>query len=353
MKVKASKYGQLIGAILARFWCDSSLSVELGDEELTRVTPLLIKTGAGALGWWRIRDSDLTLSPSASELHQSYRFHTIQAAVRLDRIKQLFRHLRSAGLDALLVKGWAVARLYPQPGLRPYVDLDLVLKPEDFQAMSELQDHLPGGEYLIDPHCGFDKLDDLSTDELYGRSKLVNVDNVQIRVLCDEDHLRVLCLHMLRHGALRPLWLCDVAALLASRSADFDWDRCLGDNRRIRDWIACSIGLTHQILGIEVTDTPVEKLAKALPSWLTPAVLKQWEAPYPPWRYYEPMETYMRHPKGLFKGLLKRWPNPIEATSSINGPFNEWPRFPFQVGNCILRATQFLSELAKTDSKQP
>ena len=351
MKGTASNYGQLIGFILARFWCDSRPPVELSDEELTSLTPLLIKTGAGALGWWQIRDSVPSSHPSASELHQSYRFHTIQAAVRLDRIKRLFRHLRTADLDALLVKGWAVARLYPQPGLRPYIDLDLVLRPEDFLVWKELQAHLSDGDYLIDPHRGFDKLDDLSTDELYGRSKLVNVDDVQIRVLCDEDHLRVICLHMLRHGALRPLWLCDIAALLASRSEDFDWDRCLGKNRRRSDWIACSIGLAHQLLGVDVTGTPVERRARNLPKWLVPAILKQWEAPYPPWRYHEPMEIYLRKPMGLFRGLKNRWPNPIEATSSVNGPFNEWPRLPFQIGNCILRATKFIVDLSKTPAQ--
>ena len=46
-----------------------------------------------------------------------------------------------------------------------------------------------------------------------------------------EDQLRQLCLHLLRHGACRPLWLCDVAVMLESLPGDFDWDRCLGGDR--------------------------------------------------------------------------------------------------------------------------
>jgi hypothetical protein len=350
--VAPTRYGQLIAILLARFW-DQQPPRDISADQLAELTPFLIKTGAGALAWWRIKDSDLAAMEAAPQLHHAYRFHTIRSAVHKQKLSQLFELMRAAGVEPVVVKGWAVARLYPESGLRPYVDIDLCVRQEEYSTAEYVQNHLPGKEFWIDLHGGSAKLDDHSFETLYSRSRLVKLGEVGIRVLCDEDHLRVLCLHMLRHGALRPLWLCDIAVAVASRPADFDWDRCLGHNRRIRDWIACSIGLAHQLLGVEVTGTPVEKRAKALPSWLTPAVLKQWEAPYPPWRYYEPMETYLRHPKGLFKGLIKRWPNPIEATSSINGPFNEWPRFPFQIGNCILRATQFLTELAKTDSKQP
>ena len=351
LKVAATRYGQLIAAVLARFWYEDPPPPEVGADELAEVTALLIKTGAGALGWWRIRNSDLITSEAAALLQQAYRFHSIRSAVHKHKISELFTYLRSAGVEPLIVKGWAVARLYPESGLRPYIDIDLCVRPEDYSTTEAIQNSLSGAEYWIDLHRGLDKLDDSSFDELYNRSKLVKLGEVDIRILCDEDHLRVLCLHMLRHGALRPLWLCDLAILLASRAADFDWDRCLGNNRRRRDWIACGIGLAHQLLGADVSGTPVEKRARNLPTWLVPAILKQWEAPYPPLRYYEPMDVYLRHPKGLLNGLRKRWPNPIEATSSVNGPFNEWPRFPFQVGNCILRTTRFLAELSKTTAK--
>ena len=350
-RVKAVRPAELVRAILARFWEQPSPPVEISARELVEVTPLLIQTGAGALAWWRVRNSDLISNPAVSQLHEAYRFHTLQAAVRKDRIQKLFNRLSAARLEALVVKGWAVARLYPEPGLRPFIDIDLVVKSEDYSIAEGLQNDLTGGEYLIDLHRGFDDLDKLSFEELYSNSQIEKLGDVGIRVLCEEDHLRVLCLHMLRHGALRPLWLCDIAVVLASRAADFDWERCLGNNRRRRDWIACSIGLAHQLLGADVIGTPVEARARNLPSWLLPAILKQWEAAYPPWRYYEPMETYLRNPKRLLNGLRKRWPNPIEATSSVNGPFNEWPRFPFQVGNCIVRATRFLAELAKTPAK--
>jgi hypothetical protein len=44
------------------------------------------------------------------------------------------------------------------------------------------------------------------------------------------------------------------------------------------------------------------------------------------------MATYLRNPAGLLKALRTRWPDPIEATIRLKGPFNEVPRLPFQIG---------------------
>ena len=44
---------------------------------------------------------------------------------------------------------------------------------------------------------------------------------LDVRVLSPEDDLRFLCLHLLRHGAVQPLWLCDICVLLEARANDF------------------------------------------------------------------------------------------------------------------------------------
>ena len=156
---------------------------------------------------------------------------------------------------------------------------------------------------------------------------------------------------MLRHGAWRPLWLCDVAVALETRPGDFDWDLCLGRNRQRADWIACCIGLAHQLLGANVDDTPITHRAKHLPGWLVSNVLKQWETPFstaqPPMTHAAPMVNYLRHPRGLLGDLLRRWPNPIEATVYVGGAFNELPRFPFQIGECIARTAKFVVKLPR------
>src|SRR5204863_9752076 len=150
LKVAATRYGQLIAAVLARFWYEDPPPPEAGADELAEVTALLIKTGAGALGWWRIRNSDLIKTEAASLLHQAYRFHSIRSAVHKQKISELFTCLRSAGVEPLVVKGWAVARLYPESGLRPYIDIDLCVRPEDYPTAEAVQNSLMGDECWID-----------------------------------------------------------------------------------------------------------------------------------------------------------------------------------------------------------
>ncbi|HYX40092.1 MAG TPA: nucleotidyltransferase family protein, partial [Pyrinomonadaceae bacterium] len=181
---------------------------------------------------------------------------------------------------------------------------------------------------------------------LHARGETVLIGEARVRVLAPEDHLRLLCVHLLRHGAWRPLWLCDVAAAIETRAALFDWSRVLeGDQRRAR-WVGCAVGLAHKLLGARVEGTPFEAESRKLPRWLVPEVLKQWETPFPaqqaPMRYRAPMRKYVRRPRGLWRDLLNRWPNPIEATVRVGGPFNELPRWPFQLANCVKRAARFL-----------
>jgi hypothetical protein len=291
----------------------------------------------------------LKTSPAGLELQQAYRIHTLNSFIHERSIKEIFGLLRSAGVEPVLVKGWAVARLYPKRGLRPYGDLDLCFRPEQYKAAESVLQSSEGRQYNVDSHEGFAKLDDHSTDELYARSQKVKLDDAQVRLLGQEDHFRILCLHLLRHGAFRPLWLCDIAVALESRGADFDWDRCLGKDPRQADWVACTIGLAHQMLGVCADNTPAARRAGQLPRWLVSHVLKQWESPYPtlhpPMSYHRPMVTYVRRPAGVLKAIRNRWPDPLEATIRLRGPLNELPRLPFQIGYGLSRVTKFLTDL--------
>jgi hypothetical protein len=339
--------GALVASVLEASWRASPAQPQCSLEDLTAVTPLLLSFGAGALGWWRLRHSDLRDSAPAFGLRQAYRLHSLQAALHQREIKSVIPHLQSAGIDPVLVKGWAVARLYPQQGLRPYGDLDLCVPPEQFSAARSalLDPRQPSS--VVDLHDGFAKLDHLAAEELYERSVLVEMDGVKVRLLSPEDHLRLLCVHMLRHGVCRPLWLCDIGAALESRPADFDWDRCLTRNLRVADWVACAIGLVHQLLGVRVADTPVARRANNLPRWLIPTVIKQWEREFRP---RLSIGTFLGTPPAAFRELPHHWPNGIEATINMRGSFSRLSRFPFQIGDTIRRTGAFLADVFKLRS---
>ena len=337
--------GRVVANFLAGSWRAVPPEPNISAEELKLIIPPLLKSGAASLAWWRIRDS--RLSEAAIELRSAYQLHSLQAAIHTTEIEEVITLLNAAGVEPVLVKGWAVARLYPEEGLRPYGDIDLCFGPDQYQkAVSVLQGPV-AARYGVDVHEGLAKLDDLSLDELMMRSEPVRIGAAKFRTLGAEDQLRILCTHLLRHSAWRPLWLCDIAAAVESRPAGFDWERCLGSDRRQADWVACAIGLTHQLLEARVDDTPAARRANHLPGWLIRGVIRNWDAPfpenYPPLSYVPPMATYLHRPAGMLKALRKRWPDPIEATIRLRGPFNEMPRLPFQIGNALWRIVRFLT----------
>jgi len=336
--------GAMVAKILEGSWRASPPALSLPPEALTEAAPLILRSGAASLGWWRVRHFDLRNAEEAAQFREAYLLHTIQAVLHEREIRQALSLLRSAGIEPLLVKGWAIARSYPEHGLRPYGDVDLCVLPEQYPAaLATLASS--NNEYgFVDLHSGSASLDYLSFEEVYARSRLVEMGDVSVRVASDEDHLRILCLHLLRHGAWRPLWLCDIAAALESRAADFDWGRCLAAEGRRPDLVVCAIGLAHQLLGAKADDTPLAGRAGRLPRWLLPTVLKQWSAHY---KFRNPVGSYLRQPSGLLKELRRHWPNPIEATANLNGPFNELPRFPFQLGDALLRSANFLKQIPK------
>lgn len=353
--------GKLVANLLYQSWRPSVRPRQISEGELSSITTLLLGSGAGALAWNCIRNSPLSDSPSAIDLQQAFRLHALNASVFEDDIKKVLTLLRSDNVDPVLIKGWAIARLYPDTALRPYGDIDFCVRQSEYCAAEKACKIPESQRYVVDLHARFHKVYGLSIEEVFDRAQVVKLGNAEVRVPGAEDHLRILSLHMLRHGAWRPLWLCDLAVALETRPSDFDWGLCLGRNRQRADWIACSIGLAHQLLGADVDGTPVAQRANRLPGWLVSNVLKQWETPFstaqPPMNHDAPMVDYVRHPRGLFADLLRRWPNPIEATVYVGGSFNQLPRFPFQIGECIARTAKFVAALPKalreTQGKRP
>jgi hypothetical protein len=255
--------------------------------------------------------------------------------------------LRQASIEPILVKGWAAAGLYPERGLRPYGDIDLLVRSEQYQAAAEILAQPEAKDCWVDLHRNFAELDDRRVDQLFERSQLVPLAQDSVRLLSPEDHLSLLAVHLLKHGAWRPLWLCDIGAAVEGLPQSFDWDICLGSVKRRAGWIVSAIGLARYFLDARTDHLPLSIRASELPRWLKDAVYKEWQNPFagnqPPMRHPMPIAGQLRHPTGLFRALRERWPNPIIATVSVNGQFNSFPRLPYQLSNCVLRAARFLA----------
>lgn len=339
--------GELVAAALAGAWRRDPPPPQLSAEELGLVAPLLDRSGAGALAWWKARRSQLADAYAARGLIQSYRLQTLRAAVREGELASLFALLESAGVDALLVKGWAAGRAYPEQGLRPAGDIDLCVRPAQYRRAREILAGDEGRRFWVDLHEGVRELGDGPVEELYERSRVLRVGASRVRVLSDEDHLRLLCFHTLRHGAWRPLWLCDVAAAVETRGDAFDWARVLGASRRRANWVLSALGLAGRLLAAKAEGTPAEDAAARVPRWLVESVVARWARPFAAeqgtLRHSAPMRSYLRRPRGLWKDLRNRWPGPVEATIAAGGKFDALPRWPFQLAHSFKRAADFLA----------
>jgi hypothetical protein len=344
--------GEIVRRILAGSWRPDPGPVLFSEEDLDRALPRLRGSGAGSLTWWRIRKSPLSSTKSALELNQIYKYNSIISAVREIEIADAFTKFREHGIEPLLIKGWSAARPYPEPGLRPYGDIDLVVRSADFEKAENVRQSFGDKKFNIDlDHSEITTLDYREVDDFFDRSTLVPLNGTTIRVLSPEDHLRVIAIHTLKHGVWRPLWLCDIAAAVENRSPDFDWEYCLGSADRQRQWILSAIRIANELLDASIKDTPVKSTQK-LPWWLKPTILKDWAEPYSAKqeynRHHAPMSSYLRKPAGMIRDLKNRWPNPIAATIDLGGQLNGLPRLPFQLGNCLLRTARFIIHLPKT-----
>lgn len=250
-------------------------------------------------------------------------------------IVEAFRGLRRHGIEPILIKGWAAARNYPPDIPRFFGDIDLAVSAADFEKASELMITPESGVKGVDLHRELRHLDTVDWQTLLSNSELVEIDDEKIRILSDEDHLRVMCVHWLTDGAESKDRLWDVVYAVENRSADFDWSKCLdvvAPNRR--GWTIATIGLAHRYLGLKIEDLPFAEDARRLPSWLTQCVERAWsdEAPM------RPLHTAMTDARTFLYQIKKRIPpNPIQATIDCDAAFDERSRVGYQFRDVFIR----------------
>ena len=416
------RLGSRVAGLLAGVWREDSSAtpVNLSETELTQITPLLCASGSAALAWYRLRNTPLADTVSGRELREVYRQSRLSALVHEREIVYVFSLLRNEGIEPVLVKGWAVARHYPDRALRPYGDIDLCVRPDQYAAAAKALKCLEeiDGHY-VDLHCGFDRIGKVQPvvqspmskvqspeakrglwtldfglwTNLFSRSQVVMLNGEPIRVLGAEDHLRLLCQHLMRSGARRPPWLVDIALLVEEvsssefqvpssklkaqrhlseppalaggsstargsnsvsdviqrpktqvQSPNFNWSVCLGDDPVQSNWVASAIGLAHELLDANVDHTPFANAE--LPRWLASAVLQQWggrvkspvQSPMSKVQSQESSRRLWTLDLGHWTELYSRWDNPIRATAAVGGEFNNWPRLPYRLAESIKRA---------------
>jgi hypothetical protein len=327
-----------MAGLLAGSWRESPPPAEDGGT-LDELAPLLHRSGAAALAWARLRHRSGDIQASA--LQDAYRLQRLSAVLQRRHIAIVLEAFRAHGVEPVLIKGWAAARLYPDEALRPSGDIDLAVPAEDEDQARRALVAITA-DCAVDLHVGIRFLDDRPRDEVQRRCEEVALDGTRVRVLGREDHIRLLAVHMLGHGAWRPSWLVDIAVALETRPARFDWDWFQAGSPRRTQWAVAALGLAHSLLGAEMTGVPAALAPAKLPPWAARAVLEAWgdESPRPAAGARLPMRQ-VRDPIGVLRALWDRWPSPLEATVGTGASISSFPRWPLQLAECAARVGRF------------
>ena len=308
----------------------SLLGAMLRSDEELRVDPsaypLLLSSGLGPVLWWtRTNRGERDV---AASLNDEYRSACLRAALLEKTAAEAVETLRAEGIEPLLLKGPAVARMYPDRALRPYGDIDLVVAPGSFERAREIVRNFVPRFGSIDLHGEVRELSDRAWPLLFERRTMIRIGDSSIATPAPEDHLRFLALHFLKHGGFKCTWLCDIALWLTNRGEHFDWSLFLsGDAWRTRGALM-TLRLAHDLLGAEIRGTPAETIS--VPRWVSESVRNEWLTPSR-WPGKPLVRTIIGNPSRYFAEARRRWPSPIESSWNFHAPWNGISRFPFQL----------------------
>lgn len=134
----AEELGQILSRLHWQCWREDAPLLGVGPSELVAVLPILIRSGSVGLVWPRLRGQLDRYGAIALALEDAYQAQVAHNA-RVERdIARVVTRLQDHGIDPILVKGWSVARQYPEGLVRPAGDIDLVVREEEFERATVL-----------------------------------------------------------------------------------------------------------------------------------------------------------------------------------------------------------------------
>lgn len=260
----------------------------LAERQWDDVANLACRHQLGALTYRLVTDGPLGESVTAAA-RERLRSVYVQSAVRnalfFRGTARAAAALREAGIPVLLLKGVHLARfVYPEPALRTMADVDLMV-PRDRLAQAEQvlldlgygptprpdpvafcawSNHLAklylDGAPVVELHWTIERPTSpfrIDLDGLWARSRPVELEGVEVRVLAPEDLLLHLVLHVSYHhgferSALKAL--VDVDAVARGRGPGLDWAILV---QRANAWGASRFAYTTLRLANELLGTGV------------------------------------------------------------------------------------------------
>jgi len=271
------------GSLSARAW--AILAEEAGRHHLQ------------GLSYRRLADSAPGVEVPAhllERLRAVYLATATRNAILFRQTSQLVKQLQQRDIPVILLKGMHLARfVYPEPGLRSMHDVDLLvprhrladaeqlfvaqgfgpLPRPDLASRVAWGHHLAklekAGAPVVELHWTIERPTSpfrLDLDGLWQRSRSAVLDGAPVRLLCPEDLLLHLSLHLSYHhrferAALKGL--VDIAAVVAAHGTEMDWEALA---RRATAWGSAGYLYTSLRLAQRMLSAPIPApLLESLP----------------------------------------------------------------------------------------
>ena len=327
---------ETVRQILTKAWTGKNSSIPPRID--TALSRHLILGGVGGVAWNNLKHQQKDAKSGAQEdLKSIYRFLAIQEGRDQEQILKIGKRLVSQGITPLTFKGRVLAGYYSPTHVRPTGDLDIIVPEGHFNAavdclMSESvsQELEPNGEdrvfsvkfggderpLRVDLHNNLSRFGFASTEEVFLHSMHVDLPDPPVfRMPSLEHHIRIVTIHFLRHGGWRPLWLCDIGALMEEIDSDFKWELCLGEDLVYAEWVVLGMKLAEQMLGAQPLHYPDGYRDMVVPDWVADTVDKEWNRPDLR-RFRRPKFSTVSGFRSQLEEIVLRWPNPLMAMTS-------------------------------------
>ena len=234
------------------------------------------------------------------ELESARRQYIARNIYLLSRLREFHSFLRKAGIPLIVLKGGCLLSvLYPDFGIRPLGDVDLLIRKRDLDRVLGLLRaegwHLPPQDRIdfwrknfyhvqirtpdafsaiFEIHWDLEKeyRHDIQLEELWERSVIFQLEGEPFRRLSNEDLMLHLLIH-LAHHFFRPklIWVYDIRFL--AEVASVDWSRVLAraERWRLRLPVFYSLAYVEKVFP-EVLPSEVVQGAKV--SWFRRGILR-------------------------------------------------------------------------------
>lgn len=199
--------------------------------------------------------------PLLARLQVVYRHTWFKNQLLVNQAQQAADALEAAGIDTMLLKGGALSiTRYTDPGARHMNDIDLMVRPADFEPAMQLllannwnlQGTTPTriatarrrgfihgcgftlGEAEIDLHAQLSRFVWQDDERVWGTSQQVQWGKLRVRVLAPTLALYHTCVHGVRWSHAILTWIPDAMALLEQERDALDWDLLVNLSRQSR-----------------------------------------------------------------------------------------------------------------------